>query len=160
MLRIAESETDDGRGKEECQDKDNEMSPFHCGDKLLPVTDLGHCDYPPYPALHQFAPCPHCGHPPTAAVHPSAPPVEDDGSCSDQQFFVHPETTGPMPPRTYSDAATFMCSDRDPAYFARSNSVPAAMPPHLVRSYTCPSCPSAAIAPPSYDDSHRDRIVS
>ena len=180
------------------------MPSFHCGDKLLPVTDLGHCDYPPYPGLHQFAPCPHCGLPPTVAVHPvtgvvhhpssgavllsagpvhhpssgavvlsvgpahpsagavhpSAPPAEDDESCSDQTFVVHPETTGPMPPRTYSDAATFMCTDRDPAYFARSNSVPAAMPPRLMRSYTCPSCPSAAIAPPSYDDSHHDRIVS
>ncbi|KAI0207159.1 hypothetical protein LSAT2_008178 [Lamellibrachia satsuma] len=148
-----QSDTDDETGKIGAQEeKTDELLPLNSGGQLLPASVFGNC-YPTYPVL-QEAPCPHCGHPPLSAIQPSAPPAEDVGSGPDQGG---PTESAPMSRRVNSDVTGF--GDRDPAHsrYSRSNSVPAT---HLVHSYTCPSCPIAAVAPPSYDDSHRDRIVA
>ena len=166
MLRFPESDSDDESGKGRApEDKNDELSPLNSasGTKLLPAADFGldgdyhHTMYHHTGTMPPPAPCPHCGHPPLAV--PSAPPAEDVGTCTD--LAPPGESTAAMPARANSDATSLLrLGEHEPAYYTRSNSMPAAAPPRTIHhSYTCPSCPVAAIAPPSYDDSRRDRIV-
>ena len=167
MLCLPESDSDDESGKGGApEDKNDELSPLNSasGTKLLPAADFGHeGDYAMYRHTGTMpppvtGPCAHCGHTPYAL--PSAPPAEDVGTCTDPAPLPA-ESTAAMPPRANSDATSLLrLGEHEPAYFARSNSVPAQAPPRAIHhSYTCPSCPVTAIAPPSYDDSRRDRIV-